>query len=49
VLLITEEAAITVARRNIPATAAASRYGVSEKMMRYRLNMTGAYKRVNRR
>jgi IrrE N-terminal-like domain len=48
VLLITEEAAVAVARGSIPVDVAASRYGVSEKMMRYRLNITGAYRRVRR-
>jgi hypothetical protein len=48
VLLITEEAAVAVARRNLPIDVAASRYGVSEQMMRYRLNLTGAYRRVRR-
>ena len=46
VLLITEETAVAMARRSIPIAEAASRYGVSEQMMRYRLNITGAYKRV---
>jgi Zn-dependent peptidase ImmA (M78 family) len=49
VLLITEEAAVAVARGNLPVAMAASRYGVSEQMMQYRLNMTGAYRRVRRR
>lgn len=46
VLLITEEAAVAVACRNIPSAVAAGRYGVSEQMMRYRLNLPGAYRRV---
>ena len=46
VLLITEEAAVAVARGNLPVAVGAARYGVSEKMMQYRLNMTGAYRRV---
>jgi Zn-dependent peptidase ImmA (M78 family) len=46
VLLITEEAAVAVARRNIPSAVAAGRYGVSEQMMRYRLNLPGACRRV---
>lgn len=49
VLLITDEAAVAVARRNIPINLAASRYGVSEQMMQYRLNMTGAVRRARRR
>jgi Zn-dependent peptidase ImmA (M78 family) len=49
VLLITEETAVAVARSNLPIAAAATRYGVSEQMMQYRLNMTGAYRRVRRR
>ena len=49
VLLITEEAAVAVARGNLPVAMAASRYGVSEQMMQYRLNVTAAYRRVRRR
>jgi hypothetical protein len=49
VLLITDEAAVAVARRNIPINLAASRYGVSEQMVQYRLNMTGAVRRARRR
>jgi IrrE N-terminal-like domain len=48
VLLITEEAALAVARGNIPIDVAASRYGISEKMMQYRLNLTAAYRRAAR-
>jgi hypothetical protein len=49
VLLITEEAAVAVARGNLPVAVAASRYGVSEQMLQYRLNVTAAYRRVRRR
>jgi Zn-dependent peptidase ImmA (M78 family) len=49
VLLITEEAAVAVARGNLSIAVAATRYEVSEQMMQFRLNMTGAYRRVRRR
>jgi hypothetical protein len=48
VLLITEETAVAVARGNLPIPVAAIRYGVSEQMMQYRLNMTGAFRRAGR-
>ncbi|SRR6266487_4355637 len=47
-LLVSEEAAVAMARRKLPIDVAASRYGVSEQMMRYRLNLTGAYRRARR-
>ncbi|MEA1653020.1 ImmA/IrrE family metallo-endopeptidase [Nitrospirillum sp. BR 11164] len=47
-LLVSEEAAIHVARTGLSAEEAAKVYGVSEELMRMRLNVTGAYKRVLR-
>lgn len=45
-LLVPYEAAIAVARANLSVEAAAARYGVSASLMRWRLNKTGALKRV---
>lgn len=47
-LLLTEDAALSIARTKTPLDVAAARYGISEQMVRFRLNMTGAYKRVER-
>lgn len=47
-LLISEEAALSIAKRRLPLETAANSYGVSEKMMRWRLSITGAYKRMDR-
>lgn len=47
-LLITEEMALAVARGQYSPSEAESRLGVSTQMLRWRLNMTGAYKRVAR-
>lgn len=44
-LLVPEAAALLIARQCIPLAAAASEYGVSEQLMRMRLNTTGALKR----
>ena len=46
VLLITEEAALSIVGRALSLSEAAAIYGVSEQMVRYRLNMTGAHRRV---
>jgi Zn-dependent peptidase ImmA (M78 family) len=46
VLLITEQAALSIARRGLSMGEAAAIYGVSEQMVRYRLNMTAAQRRV---
>jgi Zn-dependent peptidase ImmA (M78 family) len=45
-LLVSEEAALRVAREGIQLVVAAELYGVSEQVMRFRLNVTAAYKRV---
>jgi Zn-dependent peptidase ImmA (M78 family) len=47
-LLVTEEAALSVARNDTPLQAAAAQLGVSVAMLRYRINVTGARKRVER-
>ena len=49
VLLVTEDAALAIARAGEPLALAAVRLGVSEPMVRFRLNVTGAYTRVQRR
>lgn len=46
-LLITNEAAYRIARRSLEDTAAAV-YGVSQQMLQYRLQISGARKRVAR-
>jgi len=48
-LLVPEEAAVLLARRGIPLDVAAEAYGVSEQMMDWRLNVTGARIRAQRR
>jgi len=45
-LLIPEEAALVIARERLPLVAAARRYGVSQTMVRFRLNVTGAMQRM---
>lgn len=45
-LLISEEAALAVVRRGLTVPEAASVYRVSEPMMRFRLNVTGARRRA---
>lgn len=47
-ILVSEEAALAIATRGLGLPEAAARYGVSEELMRMRLNTTGAYKRVYR-
>ena len=47
--LVSEEAAIALARRNVPLPEAAAKYGVSERLMDWRLNVTGARIRARRR
>lgn len=47
-LLISEEAALKLARENISLRAAAKIYGVTEQMIRFRLNVTGSKQRVNK-
>lgn len=45
-LLVSEEAALRIAREGIQLVDAAELYGVSEQVMRFRLNVTVAHKRV---
>jgi IrrE N-terminal-like domain len=47
-LLLTEEAAMDVVRRGVPEPQAAALYGITPKLVRYRINVTGAKKRVAR-
>lgn len=47
-LLVTEEMALWIARGRLSVPAAALRLGVSRSMIAYRLNVTGARKRVIR-
>jgi Zn-dependent peptidase ImmA (M78 family) len=47
-LLIPEDATLVIARRGISLSDAAAHFGVSEKMVEYRLNVTGARLRVAR-
>ena len=48
VLLVPDEAAISVVRRGIDPARAAHFYGVSVRMMKFRINVSGARKRVKR-
>ena len=47
-LLISEEAALLIARRGWSMPQAAVHYGVTPKMVQYRVNVTGAIKRMQR-
>ncbi|HET7059711.1 MAG TPA: ImmA/IrrE family metallo-endopeptidase [Candidatus Saccharimonadales bacterium] len=47
-LLVTEDAALAVARGQISKREARETLGVSDAMLRYRINMTGAHLRVQR-
>ncbi len=47
-LLVSEEAALKLARQGIPVDRAARIYGVTRKMVKFRLNVTGAQVRVRR-
>lgn len=47
-LLVTEAAACDIVRRGMSEWAAAERYGVTRKLIRYRVNVTGARRRVAR-
>lgn len=47
-LLLTEDAALWIARGGISVSAAAQQFGISEQMVTYRLNVTGARKRIAR-
>lgn len=48
VLLVTDEAALHVVRRSIPLSLAARTYGISQRLMQWRINATGAHARVAR-
>ena len=48
VLLVSEAATIEIVRRRVSYADAAEQFGVSEQMIRWRINMTGAGKRVGR-
>ncbi|MDE0235868.1 MAG: ImmA/IrrE family metallo-endopeptidase [bacterium] len=48
VMLVTEDMALAVARGRFTRQEAQTRWGVSKQMLTWRLNMTGAYKRVQR-
>ena len=47
-LLVTSDMALTVARGRLTKEQAKKRFGVSEKMLNWRINKTGAAKRVER-
>jgi Zn-dependent peptidase ImmA (M78 family) len=47
-LLVSDEAAIAVARSRMSIENAARKYGISPKMMQFRLNVSGAQARVQR-
>lgn len=47
-LLISEEAALLIVRRGLSLRDAAKAFGVSRDMVRFRINVTGARKRVQR-
>jgi Zn-dependent peptidase ImmA (M78 family) len=46
VLLITEDAALTIVRNGLSLEEVTARYGVSKQMVQFRVNMTGARRRV---
>lgn len=48
VLLVPDEAAISIVRLGIDRDVAATYYGVSKQMITFRVNVSGARKRVNR-
>jgi Zn-dependent peptidase ImmA (M78 family) len=47
-LLIPDEAALVIARRGLTIAQAAEVYGVSEAMVKFRLNVTAAVVRIHR-
>ena len=47
-LLVPEEGALMVVRRGWSLAEAAEHYGVTEQMVRFRVNVTGARKRFRR-
>ena len=48
VLLVPDDVTIAVVRRGLSIEAAATEYSVSVALMRWRINVTGAHKRVSR-
>lgn len=46
VLLVTEDAALAIVRNGLSLEDAATRYSVSKQMVQFRVNMTGARRRV---
>lgn len=47
-LLIPDKAALDIVRQGLGLELAAETYGVTKKMVQYRLNVTGAFNRINR-
>ena len=47
-LLVTEEATLNIVRRSLTIAQAAEIYGVTPKLMQWRINATGAQKRIRR-
>jgi hypothetical protein len=47
-LLLTEDAALSIVRQGASVSDAAQRFGISDQMITYRLNVTGARTRVAR-
>jgi Zn-dependent peptidase ImmA (M78 family) len=48
VLLVTEDATLSIVRRGMTVPAAAAEFGVSTQMLQWRINATGARTRVER-
>ncbi len=48
VLLVPNDTALAIARQGVDVAEVAADYGVSIKMLKYRLNMSGAYVRTRR-
>jgi Zn-dependent peptidase ImmA (M78 family) len=47
-LLLTEDAALSIVRQGVSVSGAAEHFGISDQMVTYRLNVTGARTRVAR-
>ena len=47
-LLVSDDAALSIVRRRLSVVQAATEYGVSVPMMQFRLNVTGAVRRISR-
>jgi hypothetical protein len=47
-ILVPDDAAVSIARRRLTLDAAAGEYGVSQDMVKFRLQVTAAKKRVAR-